>query len=149
MVLSNEGLWHRVLTNKYMKHLTVVAWLRGKRFCTHGVSTIWRGFLQTLPWLGSHLAWQVGNGEDIMIGIDPIIGVASSLNLPDELRSFLEDLDINTLSRACNTLPDSQHYWYTAEELCIDVVWKVSSDAYTRGLDLCGIHLTTQSDSLV
>ena len=45
MVLSNDGMWHRVLTNKYMKHLSVVAWLRGKRFCSRGVSIIWRGFL--------------------------------------------------------------------------------------------------------
>ena len=120
----NDGLWHQVLSNKYLKHLTVVAWLRGKRFCTRGVSTIWRGFLQTLPWLGSHLAWQVGNGNDILIGIDPVIGVPPSLTLPVELRSFLEDLDINILSQARNTLLDSQHYYYTSEDLCIDGVRK-------------------------
>ena len=91
----------------------------------------------------------MGNEEDILIGIDPIIGVPFSHNLPDELRSFLEDLDINTLSQARNTLPDSQHYWYMAEELCIDGVWKVAWDAYMRGLNLYGIRLTTQSDSLV
>ena len=148
-VLKNNGLWHRVLTKKYMKHISMVAWLRGKCFCTRGVSIIWRGFLQTLPWLGCHLSWQVGNGNDILIGIDPIIGVPSSLSLPDDLRTFLEDLDINTLSQARNTLPDSQHYWYSAEDLCIDGVWKDAWDAYTRGLHLCGIHLTAQPDTLL
>ena len=100
-------------------NLTVVAWLRDKRFSTQRISIIWRGFIQTLPWLGGHLAWQVGNGNDIWIGVDPIIGAPSSSTLPEELRSFLEDLDIYTLSQAHNILPDSQNYWYTADELGI------------------------------
>ena len=72
--------------------------MRGKNFSTRGVSSIWRGFLQSIPWLGSHLAWKVGNGVDIWIGIDPIIGVSSTHLLLEELRSYLEDLDIKTLS---------------------------------------------------
>ena len=98
MALMKEGLWHHVLIAKYLKNLTVVAWPKDKRFSTRWVSIIWRGFLQTLPWLGSHLAWQVGNGKDILIGVDPIIGAPSSYILLEELRLFLEDLDIGTLS---------------------------------------------------
>ena len=30
----------------------------------------------------SSLAWQVGNGKDILIGVDPIIGAPSSFILP-------------------------------------------------------------------
>ena len=149
MVITKDGLWHSVLTTKYMKNLTVVAWLREKRFCTRRVSIIWRGFLQTLPWLGRHLAWQVGNGSDILIGVDPIIGAHSTFTLPEELRSYLEDLDICTLSQARNILPDSQSYWYTADELGIDGVWKEVWDSYIAGLALGGIHLTTQADTLV
>ena len=103
----NDGLWHHVLIAKYLKNIMVVAWLRDKRFSTQRVSIIWRGFIQTLPWLGRHLAWKVGNGNDIWIEVDPIIGDPSSSTLPKELRSFLEDLDICTLSQAHNILPDS------------------------------------------
>ena len=102
----------------------MVSWLRGKNFSTRGVSSIWRGFLQSIPWLGSHLAWQVGNGKDVLIGIDLVIGVPTSLSLPDGLRTFLDDLDITSLSQACTTLSDSQHYWYSAEDLCMDGEWK-------------------------
>ena len=91
----------------------------------------------------------MGNGIDIWIGIDPMIDVSSSHLLPEEPRSYLEDLDIKTLSQAHNTLPDSQHYWYTAEELCIDGVWKEAWNTYTRGLVHCGIRLSTHIDSLV
>ena len=144
-----DGLWHRVLTSKYLKNLSVVAWLRGKKFCSRGVFIIWKGFLQTLPWLGSNLAWQVGNGQDVLIGIDLIIGVPSSLSLPDGLRTFLEDLDITSLSQAHNTLPGTHHYWYSTKDLGIVGDWKVAWEAFTRGLELCGIRLTSQSDTLL
>ena len=85
----------------------------------------------------------MGNGTDVLIGIDPVIGVSTSLSLLDGLRTFLEDLDITTLSQARNTLPDSQHYWYSAEDLCIAGAWKDAWEAYTRGLELGGIHLTS------
>ena len=56
-VLFSDSLWHRVLTTKYLKQTSVVSWLRGKNFRTRGVSTFWRGFIQTIPWMGHHLAW--------------------------------------------------------------------------------------------
>ena len=40
MVLQNERLWHDVLMGKYLKYLSVVAWLRGKKFNFCGVSII-------------------------------------------------------------------------------------------------------------
>ena len=57
MVLHNDGLWHQVIISKYLKNNSVETWLRGKKFQSHGVSTIWKGFLLTLPWLGWNLAW--------------------------------------------------------------------------------------------
>ena len=77
---------------------TVESWLRGKEFLSCGVSPIWKGFLLTLPWLGRHLAWQVGNGNNVLLGIDPIVGVSNSLMIPPGLHEYLEDLDIVTLA---------------------------------------------------
>ena len=105
MVLRSHGLWHQVLINKYLKNISIVDWLRGKNFLSHGVFVIWRGFLQTLPWLGRDLAWQVGNSNNILLGIDPLVGASNSFSLPTGLLAYLEDLEINTLARAHNTLP--------------------------------------------
>ena len=82
LVLQNDGLWHHVIISKYLKMCTVEAWLRGKKFLSRGVSAIWKGFLLTLPWLGRNLAWQVGNGKNVLLGIDPIVGVSNSLLIP-------------------------------------------------------------------
>ena len=59
-VLFSDSLWHRVLTTKYLKQSSVVSWLREKNFSTCGVSAIWRGFIQTIPWMGCHLTWRGG-----------------------------------------------------------------------------------------
>ena len=63
------------------------------------------------------MAWQVGNGESIILGIDSIVGSAAPFTLSEDLRSYLEDLNIYSLSQACNPLSNAQHYWYSAEEL--------------------------------
>ena len=61
----------------------------------------------------------MGNGNNVLIGIDPIIGISDSLTFPAGFREYLEDLDIVTLSQARNTLPGSHKYWYMAEDLCV------------------------------
>ena len=105
MVLQNNGLWHQVLICKYLKNHSVVAWLKGKNFIVCGASVIWKGFLHTLSWLGKCLAWKVGNGQDILMVIDLIIGMHSPSVLPFGLKEYLEDLGISTLSHANNILP--------------------------------------------
>ena len=102
---------------------------------------IWKGFRQTLPWLGSCLSWLVGNGHDVLLGIDPIVGTQDPFTLPMELREYLEDLDIITLAQAHNSQPGSLHYWFTAEDLNIASDWKLAWDNYTWGLEMGRIRL--------
>ena len=70
-----------------------------------------------MHWMGCHLSWQVGNGRDIIIGTNPVIGIPISLHFPEGLRSYLDDLDIKTLAHAHNSQPDAHHYWFSADEL--------------------------------
>ena len=135
--------------NKYLKNSMVVEWLQGKNFPSHGVSIIWIGSLQTLPWLGCDLSWQVGNGENILLGIDTIVGASHPGTLPSGLLNFLDDMEINTLAHAHNTLAGSPHYWYSSEDLCITGSWKSGWDSLTKALDLGGIRLHTRADSLI
>ena len=93
-ILHSEGLWFQVLHTKYMKCSSVIEWLRNKHYNTRCASIFWRGFVQILPWMGSYLAWKVGDGKNILLGIDPIVGIQSSFSLPEDLRTYLEDLDI-------------------------------------------------------
>ena len=77
MVLKGTGIWHQIFSTKYLKNHSVVTWIRQKSFAVNGVSVIWKGFILTLSWAGRCLSWRVGNGEDIRIGTDPIVGTDS------------------------------------------------------------------------
>ena len=55
-------------------------------------------FLKTLMWIGKGTLWQVGNGSDIRLGIDPVVGMSNSYILPDDLRAYLAGYGINTLA---------------------------------------------------
>ena len=103
-----------------MKNKSVVPSLRDKKFMVHGASMIWNGFLNTLSWLGKFLAWHVGNGQDILVGVNPIIGTHSLSDLPLGLRDYLDDFGIVSLNHAHNSLPGLHNYWYSAKDLDIE-----------------------------
>jgi len=148
-ILHSKGLWYQVLQFKYIKIPSVADWLRYKRFSTRNVSIMWRGFIHTLPWMGTHMAWQVGNGDNILLGIDPIVGSHSSFILPEDLRSYLEDLNICTLSHAHNSLINAQSYWFTANDLDLGGTFKSIWTEYVEGLSGACIRLTDHPDDLV
>ena len=126
-----------------------MSWLKDKKFIVRGASVIWNGFLHTLSWLGKCLAWHVGNGQNILVGIDPIIGTHSLSDLPLGLREYLEDLGIVSLNHAHNILPGLHNYWYMAENLNIVGNWKLAWDNYTGCLEQGRIRLNPLADSLV
>ena len=105
--------------------------------------------MHTLPWMGTHMAWQVGDGENILLGIDPIVGSQSSFSLLEDLRSYLEDMNICTLSQAQNSLHNAQSYWLTADDLDLGGSYKITWNAYIEGLSGAGICLTNRLDELV
>ena len=95
------------------------------------------------------MAWHVGNGQNILVGIDPIIGTHSLSELPLGLREYLEDLGITALIHAQNILPGHCNYRYTSEDLNIAGDWKYAWENYTRCLEHGRIRLNSLADSLV
>ena len=96
---------------------------------------IWKGFIHTLSWFGSGLTWQVGNGEEIRVGSDPIVGIDSLYILPQDLRDYLEDYGIITLAQARNCSPEAKSYWFTAEELDMGGDWSLLWNKFIFGLE--------------
>ena len=91
----------------------------------------------------------MGDGNDILISMDPVIGNPAAFHFPEDLRTYLEDLGIITLAQVHNSLLDAHHYWFTAEELYLEGDWKNIWNTFIRCLDLNGIRLTNTSDSLI
>ena len=86
---------------------------------------IWKGFIHSLSWLSKGLTWYVGNGENIRVGLDLIVGMGSPYSLPKNLRDYLEDYGILSLDQARNYSPDARSYWLTADDLDLGGDWKI------------------------
>ena len=88
-----------------------------------GVSVIWKGFINTITWLGKGLIWMARNGESIKVGVDPILGMSTGFILPKDLRIYLEDYGIISLAQARNHSIDAMNYWLSATDLDLGGEW--------------------------
>jgi hypothetical protein len=73
-VLNGEGIWHRVIIDKYLHNLTVINWLRSYSFQLNGASRIWSGLLKVIHLITHGLCWNPGTGQLIALGKDRIWG---------------------------------------------------------------------------
>ena len=96
------------------------------------------------------MGWKVGNGQSIRIGIDPIATLNLDFVLPEDLRIYLEDYGITTLSDAhfWGSGSFDHQYWLTAEHIDLDGDWMEACTLYIEGLSHGGIRLGHCSDSL-
>jgi hypothetical protein len=81
MCLMSQGLWHEVVVKKYLRKKSIVDWFREGRKNWVGISNIWRTLTSSLSIITEWLAWKPGNGKDIMIGVDPLIGAQNYYKL--------------------------------------------------------------------
>ena len=130
--LNQPGIWNQLLSAKYMKNLSLHTWCRCKNFRYWNVSIIWKGFINSLHWIGKGLIWQVGDGSAIRVGANPIVGFGGSFILSAELRTYLEDYGICTLDQAIN---HASGHWFSAEELDLCEEWSILWKSYIRGLE--------------
>ena len=69
-LISKEGLWKQVNTQKYIEPYFVEEWIRKPNKTFHIVSTIWKDVVLSFTLVESWLAWRVGNGEKVRVDLD-------------------------------------------------------------------------------
>jgi hypothetical protein len=88
--LMVPGLWHEVILRKYLRKKSVVEWLREGSRKWSGVSNIWRALTSSLTIITDWLVWKPGNGRDIRIGADPLVGSHTYFQLSRNLIFLLK-----------------------------------------------------------
>jgi len=68
------SLWHDVVKNKYLKHKSIVEWIREGRKNMKGVPNCWKALTSSLQIITNWIAWNPGNDWEIRIGVDPLVG---------------------------------------------------------------------------
>jgi hypothetical protein len=99
-VLMGEGIWHRVILDKYLPHSTVINWLRSHSFHQNASSRIWSGLLKVVHLITHWLSWNPGMGQLIALGKDRILGLGKNSFLSSNIMSALKQRNIITLAQA-------------------------------------------------
>jgi hypothetical protein len=88
--LMKDDLWHKVLLDKYLPSISVVAWLRSTSKQSHNVSIFWRSLVKSVEVITQWLAWNPGSGHSIRIGEDMILGLNTGSWLSPSLITTLK-----------------------------------------------------------
>ena len=84
-LVKSSSLWTRVIKQKYLTRLNITDWIRNPRKSHTGGSVIWKAIVKSFHLIESNLAWDVGNGERVLIGRDPWLGCIEQHILPLEV----------------------------------------------------------------
>lgn len=93
------------------------------------------------------ICWQVGNGKETSIGINPIVGLDDSCILSAGLRGLLNGAGYYTLDSVKNGRTGS--YWYSGADLGLNGDLATEWDCYIKSLNNAGCRLNQEEDKLV
>jgi hypothetical protein len=150
-VLMGEGVWHRVIIDKYLCNTNVITWLRSRSFQQSGVSKIWGGLLKVVYLILHGLSWNLGSGHLIALGKDWILGMGDNSFLSIHLQDALRDKDIQTLAQMRNPFNDqtTSSYWLTSDELGLEGDLALEWEMYRRALIDSGALIQDNNDQLL
>ena len=112
---------------------------------------IWKAIVKSFHLIEDNLAWDVGNGESVLIGKDPWLGSTNQHLLPDDIIEDLRHRGISTLNHLADPRPDAPwaQSWRMANSLGLGARGTAFVEIYLRELIRAHIILTDQEDSLV
>ena len=106
--------------------------------------------MKALPILKLWLAWRPGDGWNIRIGRDPILGIHGAYRLSDPLLTILLENRIFYLAQAAKVTDDNLFtVWKDAEDLNLTGTMADEWNYYTYQLRNTGIRLQLCKDSLI
>lgn len=147
--LFGTTLWSIILSVKYIKG-DVLNWIRNPLKVTKGTSSIWVGFIKVYSWMARDLSWRVGNGKDILVGIDPILGLDDTYTLSNEVIYTIHRFEFATLSKIKRTHKrENQSYWLNALEMGFQDETAMEWDRYINKLNAVGCRLTKEKYKLI
>lgn len=91
------GLWSSLIYEKYLKHLSLVQWIRAQLLTLRNASNVSTTLVRSFSIIGDWVIWRIGNGKQVQVGT--IIGPVKIKNkkLSDELIKALNMKGIYTL----------------------------------------------------
>jgi hypothetical protein len=109
--VSIDSIWHRIIADKYMCSRPLDCWIRKPTFQMRSASSFWKGLVSSIPVILHWLVWNPGDGTEIRIGCDKVLGLGDRSLLSSDLRAHLRQQNLTHLAHikkqpGCHSLPD-------------------------------------------
>jgi len=150
-LLSTSSLWQKVVVQKYIAPETVEAWIRNPNKPKQGISVIWRAVLNSFSIISSKLAWKIGSGEKVRIGVDPWQGSSHHHIMAPRVLEALNSrgfVSLNQLADASNSTIWAQG-WRTARSFGLEEELIPEMDRFIKALKYSHIRLREREDTLI
>jgi hypothetical protein len=143
-VLMKDGIWHKVIKDKYIQHSSIVTWLRSASTTTPAASQTWKNLLKDLHLLTHWLSWKPGSGHSIIIGMDSILGLGSSSFLSGQLLAELNRNNVIYLFQALGAWRPGvlSEHWKTSEDLGLEGDSSSGMGCFQQGIVWSGSSIT-------
>jgi len=79
--IFGPSTWSRVIRHKYLKEQNFLFWYRKGTIGSLNGSAIWLSFHKVAKIFLQHLAWSMGSGHGILIGVDHFMGDGIECNI--------------------------------------------------------------------
>ena len=145
------GLWNSVIKAKYFPSLPVHLWIRSTPDCPNQGSLIWKQLSKTLPIILQWISWNPGNGQQIEVGRDYILGLGSRALLSAPLLTHLHSRNLFYLYQFISPINGGLlgNHWLSGEELQLKADLHNEWSGYTQLLMAAGICLQDRPDFLM
>jgi len=148
--VSIDSIWHRIIADKYLGSLPLARWIRKPTFQLRWSSPFWKILISSIPIILHWLVWNPGDGTDIRIGADKVLGMGDRSLLTPELRYLLQQQNLYYLAQVKiqpggRALPD---IWLDSGLLQLSYQKALEWDHYTSALKEAGVSLTHGPDTL-
>jgi len=150
-LVSSTSLWQKVVIQKYIAPESVEAWIRNPIKIKQGISVIWKAVINSFSIISSKLAWKIGNGEKVRIGVDPWQGSSQHhIMAPRALEALNARgiVSLNQLADETNSTLWAQG-WRNVGTLGMDNDVIPELEKYIKALKKSHIRLREREDILI
>lgn len=101
-----------MIIQKYITPVSLIDWIRHPQKYHRGGSIFWKAIIKSFNLIEDHIAWNVGDGSSVRIGLDPWPGSGHQHILPQEIRDSLADRGLFHLHQVAD--PGHTTFWRQA-----------------------------------
>ena len=151
-MITGLGHWVQIAVQKYVHPMAILDWIRVSDKKKKNISICWKAVLWAFDIIGNNIVWNVGNGADLHIGIDPWGGYKWRQHLPtiliDKLHSagifFLKDIG------GLGMIHLMEQGWISVDNLRLSDIQDVLCwNGFLATLKASHVRLTNNADILV